>query len=327
MEIFNNSSPFNFDKINNRLKEERGKLGRVNVLLVGKTGCGKSTLVNAVFGKNMVAVGVGKPVTQGFEEIRDVSNGDKSSILGLFDSKGLELEGKEYESILEKLEKFIQQKADNVDSKDHIHIAWLCIDEGSRRVQEAEIRAARMLAKYMPVIAVITKSYRDKSQEYDPVTQQERQVSFKERVVELLPVVKEVVRVKAILEEDDDGKESPPKGLKDLVEATVRLIPDAHKKAFIAAQKVDLSKKAANARLTTVGFALLAGGAAVAPANLAPPGGHAVLLVTEQVTMFASISLIFGLDIARYRYSLSKYSHNKCNRWKYCNFDWTGNIS
>src|SRR4051812_33127463 len=37
---------------------------RMNLLIVGKTGTGKSTLVNAVFGDEVASTGVGRPVTR-----------------------------------------------------------------------------------------------------------------------------------------------------------------------------------------------------------------------------------------------------------------------
>ena len=40
---------------------------RYNAVIVGQTGVGKSTLVNYLYGQDIAAVGVGKPVTtEGF---------------------------------------------------------------------------------------------------------------------------------------------------------------------------------------------------------------------------------------------------------------------
>ena len=40
------------------------KLAQLNVLIIGKTGVGKSTLVNSIFGESITEEGLGKPVTQ-----------------------------------------------------------------------------------------------------------------------------------------------------------------------------------------------------------------------------------------------------------------------
>ena len=39
------------------------RAGRVNILVAGKTGVGKSTLINAVFRGELARTGAGKPVT------------------------------------------------------------------------------------------------------------------------------------------------------------------------------------------------------------------------------------------------------------------------
>ena len=42
----------------------RRELGHINILIAGRSGVGKSTLINAVFEGNLAATGQGRPVTQ-----------------------------------------------------------------------------------------------------------------------------------------------------------------------------------------------------------------------------------------------------------------------
>ena len=43
---------------------ENNKLPKLNIMILGKTGVGKSTLINSLFGENLAVTGFGRPVTQ-----------------------------------------------------------------------------------------------------------------------------------------------------------------------------------------------------------------------------------------------------------------------
>ena len=55
--------------IKQALEEALRERGHVNILIAGRTGVGKSTLINAVFQGNLATTGQGKPVTQETREI------------------------------------------------------------------------------------------------------------------------------------------------------------------------------------------------------------------------------------------------------------------
>ena len=59
-------SQFNFtDVFEAAYHEQAQRIGRFNLAVFGKTGAGKSSLVNAVFGDTVAETGIGKPVTTG----------------------------------------------------------------------------------------------------------------------------------------------------------------------------------------------------------------------------------------------------------------------
>lgn len=92
----------------------------INILIIGKTGVGKSTIINKIAGKKVAETGSGKPITQ---EIQKCEINDKVTI---FDSQGIEVAN--YQSTKEKIEKFLSQNATKECDK-MIHIAWFCIAE------------------------------------------------------------------------------------------------------------------------------------------------------------------------------------------------------
>ncbi len=51
-------------EIKNAMDEALKRRGMANILIAGKTGVGKSTLINSIFQGNLAETGQGKPVTQ-----------------------------------------------------------------------------------------------------------------------------------------------------------------------------------------------------------------------------------------------------------------------
>src|ERR1051325_9229985 len=224
--------------IRERLEQALRERGRATVLVAGRSGVGKSTLINAVFQGQLAETGHGRPVTR---EIREYTK--PSMPIALIDSRGLELE--KYAETLSELERLVEERQRDGDPNRHVHTAWVCISEDSRRVDDGEIKLVEMLDRHaVPVVGVVTKARADQG--------------FRAEVQRLLPKAKNVVSVRAIHEVLDEGVELPPRGLVELVDVTMSLIPEAHQTAFVAAQRVSLVHKQKRARVVV--------GAAVATA-------------------------------------------------------------
>lgn len=249
--------------------------GTVNVLIAGRTGVGKSTLINEIFQGRLAETGQGKPVTK---ETRRLTK--KGIPLAIYDTRGLEL--KEYQQIIDELVQFVSEQAQETDFNRHLHVAWLCVSEDGRRVEEAEIELHERLAKFMPVLGVITKARFDDG--------------FRAEVQRLLPDAKNVVRVRALSDRSDDSDEvKPPMGLEALVEATTEVISGVVHQAFAAAQKASVELKKKTAHKVVVVAAALATAAGASPM----PFSDAALLVPIQVGMLAAISATFGVELSR----------------------------
>lgn len=267
-----------YEDLANYIKEALRKAdeerGQINILIAGRTGVGKSTLINAVFQGNMAETGQGKPVTKNTREITKTG-----MPLSIWDTRGLEMSA--FKETISDLERLLGERAKESDHRKHIHIAWICIHEDGRRVEDAEIELSQALSKHMPVIGVVTKARSDQG--------------FRAEVQRLLPETKNVVRIRALAEELDEGQLLQPMGLTNLVDLTAELVPEGLRRAFVAAQKVSLQQKKNEAQ-SVVG---IAAASALAAGATPIPFSSAALLVPIQILMLARISSAFGLTLSQ----------------------------
>ena len=272
--------------IEDAIKDAIKSSGKINILIAGKTGVGKSTLINTVFRGELAKTGSGKPVTQQIEEVEK-----KGHPLTIIDSKGLELA--DYKTIISELECYVKERNLSYDENNHIHVAWLCIAEGGDRVEQAEIDLCEMLNKLdIPVVVVLTKS-----------TFVEDSTFFKE-MKNLLPTAKSVVRVRAIPEhiyDEETGAIATTRkvrGIDDLIADTGKLLPEAKKRAYANAlsskHTAALKAKVEQAEKEVLAAAALAAGAGAAPI----PFSDAFFLVPIQVGMLARIGITFGMEVS-----------------------------
>lgn len=88
----------------------------VRILLLGKTGVGKSSFINYFLGKDVAAVGAGRPCTQ--ELTKYVLNEWPDTSIELYDSKGLEV--KDADNWTQQIVKELEEKVGLILQKDTI---------------------------------------------------------------------------------------------------------------------------------------------------------------------------------------------------------------
>ena len=134
-----------------KLAEAFAALGCFNLAVFGKTGVGKSTLVNAIFGRDVAVTGVGSPVTKGLVYYRH-----PDGFLGLYDSEGFET-GTAGNAIVEGLRRIVADyRTGAVDRQ--IHAVWYLVRWSDRRFEAAQEQFVRELADLgLPVIVVMTQ--------------------------------------------------------------------------------------------------------------------------------------------------------------------------
>lgn len=272
--------PFDEEKARDQWTDEANKLGRFNLAVFGKTGVGKSTLINAIFGAAVARTGIGQPVTQGSHLYVT-----RSGALGLYDTRGLEI-GTSSEQLLREVRGFVESKR-TADPSEHIHIAYYCIRAGDHRIEPAERDFVRGLHDLgLPVFLVLTQVHK-KGQVIRP-----EHLEFAQHLYDIgLPVHSGRPYPTAALPDTQLGYEAF--GLPGLLEATYEKAPEAAQSAFAAAQIVDrgLKRRAVKVRVgTAVTMASAVGATPI-------PFADAALLVPTQTGMMASISQVYQVPM------------------------------
>lgn len=126
-----------------------------NVVIAGKTGVGKSTLVNYLYGDKIAEVGVGKPVTQkGFHAYTWKVNNLQ---IKLFDSWGLEV-GKD-EEWMRILDEELKTRGTDKPATEWFHSVFYCIAAGGHRIEEFDTKIInQFIGQKYNVIVILTKA-------------------------------------------------------------------------------------------------------------------------------------------------------------------------
>ncbi|MDO5683974.1 MAG: DUF697 domain-containing protein [Propionibacteriaceae bacterium] len=257
-------------------------LGRFNLAIFGKTGVGKSTLLNAIFGENVAATGIGEPVTKGSHFYLD-----RRGRLGIVDTQGLEV-GRDNKVLLQDLDKMVKQMRKK-PLPDQIHVAWYCVRGLDRRFEEAEADFIRRIDDLgLPVLCVFTQVPKRGDQFHPDAVALARHVeSLRLPIVGGRPFLTNALR--------DQFADQPQHGLIDLLQATFHVAPEAVHGALAAAQKVDIAAKAKEAQKAIARAVTAAAAAAATPI----PMSDAALLVPIQLGMMARIAHIYGIRFDR----------------------------
>ncbi|MGB1206615.1 MAG: GTPase domain-containing protein [Chitinophagales bacterium] len=137
-------------------------INRYNVVVLGRTGVGKSTLVNYLYGKNEMETGVGESVTKAGFHPRDTEI--EGFPVRIFDSWGLE-PGKS-EDWLQYLHDELSKHSTAYSIEEWFHSIFFCIDASSHRIQPMEVEIIKKFVdeKYSLTI-ILTKADADQQEQ------------------------------------------------------------------------------------------------------------------------------------------------------------------
>lgn len=266
------------------VSEERDRIGRFNLVLFGRTGAGKSSIVNAVFGRDVARTGIGKPVTPDTNY-----HIDSRCNLGIYDCKGFET-GASGDALLKWMRKEVAKLQDK-PAEEQLHVIWYLISSNDRRIDEKQIDFIKQLSGLgLPIILVMTHSdvLPDSGQPVPPV------VEFASVIAEELGSVIVDGRgfpVQSV--EEAHRSDQPLHGIEELLDATFHVAPEGVRSALNAAQQLDLKRKRNSAETIIAMAATSAGAVGAAPI----PFADAPVIVSIQVGMMGKIAVGYGIDV------------------------------
>ena len=250
----------------NKINQETEKIIPLNIMLIGKTGVGKSTLINNIFRENLAQTGIGKPITQNLRKIT------KQGVpLNIYDTKGLELNSVAQMRVRREINDQINQE---------IHVIWYCINGQANRIEDYEIQWIEELSRKTPVIVVLTQSLTEESEKLRQSID-----TLNLNIKGIQTIIAQPFKIGDI--------EIPQKGLMELVEITYQVLPEEIKRSFNNAQKVDLDRKVREAHKWATAYIGSTFGVGFTPI----PFADAPIIASMQLGMLAHITTIFGVDV------------------------------
>lgn len=209
----------------------------VDIIVMGKTGAGKSTLINAVLEEELAPTGTGQAITREnkiYKKEMMLPTGEKDDgqyglvacTLSMYDTVGLEIDHTITEHTLKEIKNHIQEAKKSLDTED-FSLVWFCVSEINKRFEPYEIELIKKLSidYEIPFVIVLTQNISKKKGDL------ELQI---EEALPDVPLAKVLAKEYPI----DDDISLPPKGVDDLLCKSIKDYQE--RKVKILEKKIDL---------------------------------------------------------------------------------------
>ena len=146
------------DKITNSNDENmKIKISSFNIIILGNTGVGKSTLLNTVLKAKLAKTDLGDPCTMGMPKPYE---SEKAKGIRVWDSRGIENGKYNLETAFNDIKITIESLIKKNDPDKFIHCIWYCVS--SNRFTEEEVNNLKKCydsyIEKLPIIVVFTRS-------------------------------------------------------------------------------------------------------------------------------------------------------------------------
>ena len=140
------------------------ELDRTNVLIMGKSGVGKSSLLNYMFGEDKQQVGTGAPVTKENELNCFDYQYDENFSIRIYDTWGLEPGADRAAAWKQKILEEVHRQ-DKKSIKDWFNTIIFCLSRNSDRVEDFEVEIIKGLVREKNQVAIVITHCQSKDDE------------------------------------------------------------------------------------------------------------------------------------------------------------------
>ena len=255
--------------------------GKPRILIAGATGCGKSTVCNLVFNREITASGSGEPTTRG---VHKLSIPDIPVII--YDSEGYET-GARFSDRAGSAEDSGQKYSDiimNAVGKEQIDLIWYCISAPGGRVTDVDtslIKQFRALKK--PVAVVLTQ--------IDVATEEDCEELKRIIVQEVDGPDPDPARKIAVFESTTDPEITVPQGIPELHAWSFDHLMTSRQDAFVISCRRGFDEKDKLAKKWIAATATAAATASFSPL----PFSDTLLITPAQLTLFARLLHLWNM--------------------------------
>lgn len=213
---------------------------RGNVLVIGNSGVGKSTLINAVLGSDKAESGFGSKGTT--KELR--IHESEEIPFRLIDTVGFEPSLLKQLGAIRSVKKWTKA---SIKDNNNINMIWFCVDGTSSKLfidTIKNVKRATTIWKSIPIVVVITKSYSEPERVENIAMVKEAFSDMKK----LNDNVKGIVPVVASTYTINETTLVPPEGIVELIDLTNELMPEGLKAGDADVNHFKLKRKMAFAQ-------------------------------------------------------------------------------
>ena len=265
-----------------------GVVEKPNVVVIGNSGVGKSTLINSLFQSYVAETSIGEATTKQLRVYESEGLGFR-----IIDTIGFEPGLLNQSKAISAIRKWSRDSIKNDDATHQINMIWYCIDGTSRKMFKKNIDMlahATSVWKSVPIIVVITKSY-SKPERAENVRMVYNAFKNHKKLSENLKAIVPVVATTYKIDTDLNINVTPD-GLGELLTETVKFLPEGVNASIVDKNYFYLNQKRAMAH-SVVGASALAG----LTVGLVPiPFPDGTILTPLEVGEIKSLSKIYGVE-------------------------------